>query len=75
VDVRLLDHCLGGFYSVTTAAKIHQSLGFPASIANKGFNRRMVTLLAIGGEFHTGEEPPESGLEELLVATFNWRDR
>jgi DNA repair protein RadC len=28
VDVRVLDHFLGGFCSVTTVIKIHQSLGF-----------------------------------------------
>jgi DNA repair protein RadC len=28
IDVRLLDHLLGGFLCVTTAVKIHQSLGF-----------------------------------------------
>jgi DNA repair protein RadC len=33
IDVRVLDHLLGGFYSVTAAAKIHQSLGF------RGINR------------------------------------
>jgi DNA repair protein RadC len=33
VDIRVLDHILGGFCSVTTAVKIHQSLGF------RGINR------------------------------------
>jgi DNA repair protein RadC len=33
VDIRILDHILGGFCSVTTAVKIHQSLGF------RGINR------------------------------------
>jgi DNA repair protein RadC len=33
LEVRLLDHVLGGFCSVTTAAKIHQSRGF------RGINR------------------------------------
>jgi DNA repair protein RadC len=33
LDVNLLDHCLGGFCSVTTAVKIHQSRGF------RGINR------------------------------------
>jgi DNA repair protein RadC len=33
IDVRILDHILGGFCSVTTAVKIHQSLGF------RGINR------------------------------------
>jgi DNA repair protein RadC len=33
IDVRVLDHLLGGFCSVTTAVKIHQSLGF------RGINR------------------------------------
>jgi DNA repair protein RadC len=33
IDVRVLDHILGGFCSVTVAAKIHQSLGF------RGINR------------------------------------
>jgi hypothetical protein len=28
VDIRLLDHLLGGFGCVTTAVKIQQSLGF-----------------------------------------------
>ena len=31
VDIRILDHLLGGFCSVTTAVKIHQSLGFRLS--------------------------------------------
>ena len=34
VDVRLLDHILGGFCSVTTVGKMHQSLGF------RGINRQ-----------------------------------
>jgi DNA repair protein RadC len=33
IDVRLVDHILGGFRSVTTTVKIHQSLGF------RGINR------------------------------------
>jgi DNA repair protein RadC len=33
LDVRLVDHVLGGFCSVTTAVKIHQSPGF------RGINR------------------------------------
>jgi DNA repair protein RadC len=33
IDVRLVYHILGGFCSVTTAVKIHQSLGF------RGINR------------------------------------
>jgi DNA repair protein RadC len=33
ISVRVVDHCLGGFCSVTTAVKIHQSLGF------RGINR------------------------------------
>jgi DNA repair protein RadC len=28
VDIKVLDHLLGGFCSVTAAAKIHQLLGF-----------------------------------------------
>jgi DNA repair protein RadC len=28
VDIKVLDHCLGGFCSVTTAVKIDQSPGF-----------------------------------------------
>jgi hypothetical protein len=28
VDIRLIDHCLGGFCSVTTAFKMYQRLGF-----------------------------------------------
>jgi DNA repair protein RadC len=33
VDIRVLDHLLGGFRSATTATKIRQSLGF------RGINR------------------------------------
>jgi DNA repair protein RadC len=33
VDIRLIDHCLGEFCSVTSAVKIHQSPGF------RGINR------------------------------------
>jgi hypothetical protein len=57
VDIRVLDHCLGGFCSVTAAAKIHQSLGF------RGINRKQRiqwtdgdTFVRFAGEFHTSED-------------------
>ena len=69
VDIRLLDHILGGFGSVTTAAKMHQSLGFRESIVNKGFKKRTVTLLVdLRANFRQARTAPrETGLAERLV--------
>jgi DNA repair protein RadC len=69
IDVRVLDHLLGGFGSVTTAAKMHQSLGFRESIANKGFKKRTVTLLVdLRANFRQARTAPrETGLAERLV--------
>jgi DNA repair protein RadC len=57
IDVRVLDHTLGGFCSVTTAVKIHLSLVF------RGINREQRIQSTDGdtfgrfvGEFSTGED-------------------
>jgi hypothetical protein len=45
VDIRVLDHLLGGFCSVTTAVKTINRPAFAVSVTNTGSNSRMVTLL------------------------------
>jgi DNA repair protein RadC len=76
IDVRLIDHCLGGFCSVTTAVKIHQSPGFSR------YQSR--TKYSIDGWLHLWADltsnfalarsaPRESGLAERLVARVQLR--
>jgi DNA repair protein RadC len=76
IQVRVVDHLLGGFYSVTAAVKIHQSPGFSR------YQSR--TKYSIDGWLHLGPDltsnfaqartaPRESGLAERLVARVQLR--
>jgi hypothetical protein len=70
IQVKVLDHILGGFCSVTTAVKIINRQGFAVSIANKGFNRLMVTLVGdLSSTFAQARTAPrESSLADRLEA-------
>jgi DNA repair protein RadC len=57
VDINVLDHILGGFCSVTAAAKIHQSLGFRAINHEQRIqSTHGDTIGRFAGKFHTGED-------------------